>query len=73
MRFFYSFQIKPDLLLRMVDNYKETLSIYGHELLPKFVSPKSFDNRVDSLMLLLCRQCWNLTTLVMHRYFKVLY
>ncbi|XP_055920996.1 F-box only protein 39 [Eupeodes corollae] len=57
-------KIKPDLLIRMVDHYKGTLTTYGHELLPKFVSPKSFDNRVDSLILLLCRQSYNLETLI---------
>ncbi|XP_075166928.1 F-box only protein 39 [Haematobia irritans] len=56
--------IHPDTLIKMVDHYKNTLAIYSYELLPKFISPKSFHNRIDSLMLLICRQCYNLHTLV---------
>lgn len=44
--------------------YKETLSSFGHELLPRFSSPKPFESRADSLLLLLARQCPNLTNLV---------
>ncbi|XP_013117529.2 uncharacterized protein LOC106094839 [Stomoxys calcitrans] len=57
-------QIHPDTVIKMVDHYKNTLAIYSYELLPKFSSPKSFHNRIDSLMLLICRQCFNLHTLV---------
>ncbi|XP_032596900.1 uncharacterized protein LOC6568986 [Drosophila grimshawi] len=57
-------RIRIDLLIRMLDHYKNTLAIYGHELLPRFSSPKSFDNRVDSLLLMMCRQCFNLDTLI---------
>ncbi|KAH8257805.1 hypothetical protein KR038_001344 [Drosophila bunnanda] len=57
-------RIRVDLLVRMVDHYRNTLAVYGHELLPRFSSPKPFHSRVDSLMLLLCRQCFNLDTLV---------
>ncbi|XP_020799248.1 F-box only protein 39 [Drosophila serrata] len=57
-------RIRVDLLVRMVDHYRNTLAVYGHELLPRFSSPKPFHSRVDSLMLLLCRQCFNLDTLI---------
>ncbi|ALC41369.1 CG11044 [Drosophila busckii] len=57
-------RIRPDLLLRMVDHYKHTLAVYGHELLPRFSSPKSFNSRIDSLLLLLCRQCAYMDTLI---------
>lgn len=48
----------------MIDNYHNTLAIYGYEMLPRYCSPKAFHNRIDSLMLLICRQCFNLHTLV---------
>lgn len=57
-------QVKTDFVLRMVDHYKNKLSVYGHETLPRFTSPKPFHNRIDSLMLLIARQCFNLHTLV---------
>ncbi|XP_053965282.1 uncharacterized protein LOC129245870 [Anastrepha obliqua] len=56
-------KIKTDFILRMVDNYKTRLSVYGYEMLPRFTSPKPFHNRVDSLMMLISRQCFNLHTL----------
>lgn len=43
--------------------YKYTLTNFGHELLPKYICPRSFHNRVDSLLLLMARQCPNLTSL----------
>lgn len=43
--------------------YKYTITKFGHELLPEFTSPKSFDDRIDSLLLSMARQCPNLTSL----------
>lgn len=43
--------------------YKYTLTTYGHELLPEFSTPTSFDDRIDSLLLLMARQCPNITSL----------
>ncbi|XP_037953732.1 F-box only protein 39-like [Teleopsis dalmanni] len=57
-------RIKTCVLMRIVDQYKNTLSTYGHEMLPRYHTPKPFINRTDSLILLLCRQCFNLTTLL---------
>jgi len=57
-------RIRAELLVRMVDHYRSTLAVYGHELLPRFSSPKPFHSRIDSLMLLMCRQCFNVDTLV---------
>lgn len=57
-------RIRPELVVRMVDHYRNTLAVYGHELLPRFSSPKPFHNRIDSLLLLMCRQCFNVDTLV---------
>lgn len=44
--------------------YRTTLNSYGHEMLPRFTSPKSFHSRGDSLLLLMVRQCPNLTSLI---------
>ncbi|KMY95214.1 F-box only protein 39 [Drosophila simulans] len=57
-------RIRAELLVRMVDHYRSTLAVYGHELLPRFTSPKPFHSRIDSLMLLMCRQCFNVDTLI---------
>ncbi|EDW48661.1 GM21995 [Drosophila sechellia] len=35
-------RIRAELLVRMVDHYRSTLAVYGHELLPRFSSPKPF-------------------------------
>lgn len=57
-------QISSERMLNLVDNYRYTLTVFGHELLPKFTSPKSFHSRVDSLLLLMVRSCPNLGILV---------
>jgi F-box protein 39 len=56
-------QISPTRLISIVDMYKYTLTTFGHEMLPDFESPKAFDERIDSLLLLMARQCPNLTNL----------
>ena len=56
-------QITSEKLIKIVDMYKYTLTSYGHELLPKYTCPKSFDNRIDSSLILMARQCPNLTSL----------
>lgn len=56
-------QITAEKLIRIIDMYKYTLTIFGHELLQDFPSPKDFDDRIDSLLLLMARQCPNLTSL----------
>ncbi|CRL05674.1 CLUMA_CG018707, isoform A [Clunio marinus] len=56
-------QITSEKIIRIVDLYKYTLTTYGHELLPKYSCPKSFHNRIDSLLVLMARQCPDLTSL----------
>ncbi|KAG5674163.1 hypothetical protein PVAND_004147 [Polypedilum vanderplanki] len=56
-------QITAEKLITIVDMYKYTLSTFGHEMLPTFDSPKAFDERIDSLLILMARQCPNLTSL----------
>lgn len=58
------FQINSAVLLRIVDMYKTTLNSYGHEMLPRFICSKSFHSRADSLLLLMARQCPNITNLI---------
>ncbi|KAJ6647067.1 F-box/LRR-repeat protein 3 [Pseudolycoriella hygida] len=57
-------QINSAVMLRIVDLYKTTLSTFGHESLPRFTCAKSFHSRADSLLLLMVRQCLNLTHLI---------
>lgn len=56
-------RITSEKVIQIVDMYKYTLTNFGHELLPKYICPRSFHNRVDSLLLLMARQCPNLTSL----------
>lgn len=51
-------------LMNVIDLYKNDLRMYGHRSLPRFYMEKSFHERIDSLLLLLCRQCSYLHTLV---------
>lgn len=56
-------RITSDKIIQIVDMYKLTLTTFGHELLPKYIFPRSFNNRIDSLLVLMARQCYNLTSL----------
>nr|CAD7589791.1 unnamed protein product [Timema genevievae] len=57
-------RVVSESILTVVDLYRHDLRIYGHRGLPKFNMAKSFHDRIDSLLLLLCRQCPYLHTLV---------
>jgi F-box protein 39 len=57
------YQVTAEKLIPIVEKYKYTLTKYGHELMPEFPSPQSFDDRIDTLMLMMARQCPNLTSL----------
>lgn len=57
------YQITAEKLIPTVEMYKYTLTKYGHEMLPEFSLPQSFDDRIDTLMLMMARQCPNLTSL----------
>jgi F-box protein 39 len=56
-------RITSERVIQIVDMYKFTLTTFGHELLPKYICPRAFDNRIDSLLVLMARQCPNLTSL----------
>ncbi|KAL3269333.1 hypothetical protein HHI36_008405 [Cryptolaemus montrouzieri] len=51
-------------LVLAIEFYKNTLQIYGHLNIPRFRSPKSFFNRIDSSLMLLLRECPYMSTLV---------
>ncbi|GLV34387.1 uncharacterized protein CBL_00314 [Carabus blaptoides fortunei] len=57
-------KLQSNSMLMAIDMYKNYLQIYGHKELPRFHMPKSFHERIDSLLLLLCRQCIFLRTLI---------
>lgn len=63
-----SSQITSDQLVAAVDAYKYTLTVYGHEQLPattaEAVGDGEFQERPDSLLLLLARSCPGLNALV---------
>lgn len=50
--------------MQIIDMYSTTLAVYGHEILPRFQIPKTFQHRPDSMLLLMVRQCPRLNTLV---------
>lgn len=58
-------QMASESVLTAIDLYRLDLHVYAHRGLPRFYMPKSFHERVDSLLLLLCRQCPYLHTLVL--------
>lgn len=58
-------QMTSESVLTAIDLYRLDLHVYAHHGLPRFYMPRSFHERVDSLLLLLCRQCPYLHTLVL--------
>lgn len=63
-------RITTDKIVSIVDMYKYTLTNFGHELLQDVTDNASandandFQNRVDHLLVLMARNCMNLTTLM---------
>ncbi|XP_059487557.1 uncharacterized protein LOC132203657 [Neocloeon triangulifer] len=51
-------------ILTAIDQYRGDLQVYGHLGLPRFHRSKSFHDRIDPLILLMCRQCPNLHTII---------
>ncbi|XP_044271820.1 uncharacterized protein LOC123015857 isoform X1 [Tribolium madens] len=56
--------LREDALMTAIEFYKDTLRVFGHKNIPRFHRKKSFDERVDSSLMLLVRQCSYLNTLV---------
>lgn len=60
--------ITTDKIVSIVDMYKYTLTKFGHELLQETIDSANdandFQNRVDHLLVLMARNCMNLTTLM---------
>lgn len=70
-------QLQEDVIMRAIDLYKDNLKVFGHITLPRYYQPKSFNERMDHLLVMLCRQCTKLHTLVstydLLDYFPILY
>lgn len=56
--------MKVEVLLFIIENYSETLKVFGHQLLPKEHRLKSFRDRPDSSLVHLARNCTSLHTLI---------
>ncbi|KAI5713435.1 hypothetical protein M8J75_016422 [Diaphorina citri] len=57
-------KLQADTISRVIELYKDTLRVYGHTCLPRYHQAKSFHDRMDSWLLLMCRQSPNLETLM---------
>lgn len=64
--------IENDAIMTAVELYRKDLQIYGHKSLPKCSKSKPFHERADGSLLLLCRECFKLKTLV-SLHFHLLY
>ncbi|XP_031350774.1 uncharacterized protein LOC116176386 isoform X2 [Photinus pyralis] len=53
-------------LINAVELYRKTLTIYGHKNRPRYYRSKSFHERIDCTLLLLCRQCTSLKVLIIN-------
>lgn len=51
-----------------IELYRKDLCVYGHKNLPRFYRPKSFHERIDGSLLLLCRECPYLKVLVRFKF-----
>ena len=52
------------VVIQMVEHYKRDLEVYAHKQLPRYHMPSSFEDRADSALMLLVRQCPYIHTLV---------
>jgi len=57
-------RVTESQILQIVEWYKSDLEVFGHLLLPRYKMPKAFDDRIDSLLIMLARQCPFLHTMV---------
>uniref|UniRef100_T1IND8 F-box domain-containing protein n=1 Tax=Strigamia maritima TaxID=126957 RepID=T1IND8_STRMM len=60
-------KVTADSILTVVDLYSKDLQIYGHLSLPRFYMARSFHERADSNLVLLCRECPMLHTLIIRQ------
>ncbi|XP_022918109.1 uncharacterized protein [Onthophagus taurus] len=59
-----SMGVEYDSVMSIIEQYKEDILVYGHTELPRGYRPKSFDDRIDSTLLLLCRRCPKIKMLI---------
>ncbi|KAL0277063.1 UNVERIFIED_CONTAM: hypothetical protein PYX00_004479 [Menopon gallinae] len=56
--------VQTDIILSTIEFYGNQLEVFAHHGIAYFQRPKSFHDRPDSSLVLLCRQCPRLCTLV---------
>ncbi|KAK9732307.1 F-box-like [Popillia japonica] len=56
--------VENDSAMTIIEMYRNDIAVFGHMNLPKVEKSKSFHERADSTLLLLCRLCPKLTTLI---------
>ncbi|KAK6640064.1 hypothetical protein RUM43_008341 [Polyplax serrata] len=56
--------VQTNVILLAIENYSIYLETFVHQGMPRFVRSKSFHDRADSALMLLCNQCSNLRTIV---------
>nr|XP_045596063.1 F-box only protein 39-like isoform X1 [Procambarus clarkii] len=57
-------RVTTPVIPTIIDLYKQDLEVYAHKQLPRFHMPRSFQDRIDSSLVLLIRQCPYIHTLV---------
>ena len=57
-------EVSAEHVLRYADEYVRSLQIYGHRQLPRLHSSRSFQERADTSLVLLIRECPNIRTLI---------
>ena len=57
-------RMTPFMINMIVELYRTDLECYAHKMLPRFYIKKSFNDRADSALLYLMRQCPYIHTLV---------
>ena len=57
-------RMTPFMINMIVELYRTDLECYAHKMLPRFYMKKSFNDRADSALLYLMRQCPYIHTLV---------
>ncbi|KAK9496475.1 hypothetical protein O3M35_013238 [Rhynocoris fuscipes] len=57
-------KLEPLMLTRAVEWYRDTLELFGHIGIPRFHQAKSFNERLDPLLLMMTKECKHLNTLI---------
>ncbi|XP_050436850.1 F-box/LRR-repeat protein 21 isoform X2 [Adelges cooleyi] len=57
-------RMSADIINKVVELYSKSLNTFGHLDLPKFYQPSSFNERIDTKLIDLCRSCNKMDTLM---------